>query len=192
MNFYDKIDKLCDLAGVSRKQMCNDIGLSYATLNSMIARQSKNITLTTIQNIARYFNVTLDYLMDDDIKAPLYVDNILSPPITTEPEKTIVEKFMELNENNKYRVEGIIDSYLLEEKAQREKKEKQDQQKPETILLKMPAYDGDTGIIEAPRDNFDKLALAAKADEIARREMAYALSLKEMEEEKQKKNKKRW
>lgn len=72
MKLYDKINDLCDRNGITRKQMCFDIGLSYATLNSMMARKSKNITLTALQNIAKYFNVTLDYLVDDNIIDPNY------------------------------------------------------------------------------------------------------------------------
>lgn len=72
MQFYDKIDSLLALNGVSRKKMCESIDLSYNTFNSMLRRKSTNITLDVIESIADFFDVAADYLIRDEITDPNY------------------------------------------------------------------------------------------------------------------------
>lgn len=70
MLFYDKIDYLCRVNKINRKQMCEGIELSYNTYNSMLRRKSTNITLDVIEKIANFFNVSVDYLVRDEINDP--------------------------------------------------------------------------------------------------------------------------
>lgn len=67
MALYEKIDFLCESNNITRKNLAKQTGVSYATLNSMFARQSTNISLETIRAIANYFQVSLDYLLADEI-----------------------------------------------------------------------------------------------------------------------------
>lgn len=67
MTIYEKIDFLCESNNITRKNLAKQTGVSYATLNSMFARQSTNISLETIRALANHFNVSLDYLLADEI-----------------------------------------------------------------------------------------------------------------------------
>lgn len=67
MTLYEKIDFLCDTNKIARKELARQTGISYATLNSMFSRQSTNISLETIRAIANFFNVSLDYLLADEV-----------------------------------------------------------------------------------------------------------------------------
>ena len=98
--------------------MCQDINLSYNTYGSMLKRQSEAITLDTLINIAEYFNVSIDYLVKDDITDPDYNKpvNVKSVLVTDEPDISIVNKFLQLkSERNKYKIEGYIEACLSEE-----------------------------------------------------------------------------
>lgn len=67
MTLYEKIQFLCESTDITRKELARQTGISYATLNSMFSRQSTHISLETIRAIAKHFNVSLDYLLANEI-----------------------------------------------------------------------------------------------------------------------------
>jgi len=115
LDFYNKIDSLCDKKGVSRRKMCESISLSYNTFNSMLRRQSKNITLDVIESIALYFDISVDYLVRDDIidvnygkqstQSNINIEgenlSVGVPYITDSSEEELVTTYRELNVDNK-------------------------------------------------------------------------------------------
>lgn len=106
--------------------MCEAINLSYNTYNSMLKRQSTSISLDTIKDIARYFDVSLDYLIIDEITDPGYSKqdiqhNVLI--ISDSEDINIIKKFQMLTPRNKYRVESKIDDYINEQKTEEFKKD---------------------------------------------------------------------
>lgn len=117
MDLYKKIDFLCDQNKVSRRKMCDDIHLSYNTYNSLLKRNSKGMALDTLQDIASYFNVSLDYLISDKITDPNYGKQDIIV-IEDEPDKSIIKKFLQLKNNrSKYKIEGAIELCLEEEQS---------------------------------------------------------------------------
>lgn len=128
LKLYDKINKLCKSKKITKKQMCENIGLSYNTFNSMVARKSKAITLTTLQDISQYFDVTLDYLMDDTITDPNHgrnatvLEDYLSDHALTEVEVKFLQLFYDLQPptRNDF-AKGMLP--LIEAVCEKEKKE---------------------------------------------------------------------
>jgi len=103
---YDKIDYLCEKKSISRKKLCENIDLSYATLNSMITRNSSSISVDTLVNISTYFNISLDYLLDDSIPMSeiRYKEDA--------SKKDLVNKINNLSDNKKLILHGYIDGLL--------------------------------------------------------------------------------
>lgn len=106
MLMYKKIDYLCDINNITRKEMCEKTGISYATLNSMIARQSKNISLDTIRLIADFFNTSLDYLIVDEISDINHgkCDTVQ----LNQEEQELIHKYRELEEHGKEAIDGLL------------------------------------------------------------------------------------
>lgn len=63
MTIYDRINLLLKNQHKTRKQLCEDTGISYHTLTSLFQRQSKNINLETITKIADYLGISSEYLI---------------------------------------------------------------------------------------------------------------------------------
>lgn len=63
MTIYDRISELLKQQHHSRKDLSIATGISYNTLTSLFQRQSDNMKLSTIQSIADFLNVTVEYLI---------------------------------------------------------------------------------------------------------------------------------
>ncbi len=63
MTIYDRISELLKQQHQSRKDLSEATGISYNTLTSLFQRQSDNMKLSTIQAIADFLNVTVEYLI---------------------------------------------------------------------------------------------------------------------------------
>ena len=110
MNIYDKMDFLCNRNKITRKELAESTNIPYATLNSMIARQSTNISLDTIKAIAKYFSVTLDYLIDDGILDPNYGKKADFEPTFEEGEH--IKKIRHLDDRGRAVVDSVIEKEL--------------------------------------------------------------------------------
>ena len=70
MDIYDRITYQLKSQRKTRRSMCNETGISYATLSSLFQRRSELVKLSTIIKISNYLGVTIDYLIiGDRIKA---------------------------------------------------------------------------------------------------------------------------
>ncbi len=63
MTIYDRINQLLKDQKKTRKMLCEHTGISYHTLTSLFQRQSQNMNLNTITNIANYLGVSSEYLI---------------------------------------------------------------------------------------------------------------------------------
>lgn len=66
MNLYEKIKSLCDKEGISISGLEKQIGIS----NGQIKRwQKSSPSVENLRKVARYFDVSLEFLADDDVSA---------------------------------------------------------------------------------------------------------------------------
>ena len=83
MDIYDKIEYLIKSNNISRKDMCKGANIGYGTYTSMLNRRSERILMDTIISISIFFNVTVDYLMDNDIPLePILYKNSSNTQVT--------------------------------------------------------------------------------------------------------------
>jgi repressor LexA len=68
MKFTDKLDMLMNEKGISRMGLANGSGVPYTTIVNFYEKGSENIKLSTLRKLADFFNVSLDYLVDDDLE----------------------------------------------------------------------------------------------------------------------------
>ena len=64
MQFLHNLEKLMAEKNMNKSDLARACGLSTSTVNSWWNRSCENISLPTIMKIARYFNVTIEELVN--------------------------------------------------------------------------------------------------------------------------------
>ena len=98
MNTGDKILKLMNEEKVSRTELSKALNINYQTLCKYI-QNKRTIPKDVLINIANYFNVTLDYLLN---RNEIYMLN----------DTELANKINKLNENDKKLVKNIVKSLI--------------------------------------------------------------------------------
>lgn len=65
MKFTDKLDLLMEEKGLSRMGVAKGSGVPYTTIVNFYEKGTENIKLSTLRKLADFFDVSLDYLVDD-------------------------------------------------------------------------------------------------------------------------------
>ena len=60
---YDRISALCSQHGITGSRLCSDLGLSRGLLTDLKMGRKKDIYATTAYKIAKYFGVSVGYLL---------------------------------------------------------------------------------------------------------------------------------
>lgn len=66
MNFLDRLDFLMRQHGLNKHTLAQKSGIPYTTIVGFYNRGYGNAKMSTIRQLAKFFNVTLDYLMDGE------------------------------------------------------------------------------------------------------------------------------
>ena len=98
MNTGDKILKLMNEEKVSRTELSKALNINYQTLCKYI-QNKRTIPKDVLINIANYFNVTLDYLLN---RNEIYMLN----------DTELTNEINKLNENDKKLVKNIVKSLI--------------------------------------------------------------------------------
>jgi len=66
---YERIESLCSAKGINITLMCKNAGVPRSALSDYKAGRKKTISITNLEKIAEYFEVTVDYLLGKE-KSP--------------------------------------------------------------------------------------------------------------------------
>lgn len=66
MSFTDKLDMLMAKNKINKSILSREADIPYTTIDGFYKKGTDNIKLSTLKKIARYFNCSLDYLVNDD------------------------------------------------------------------------------------------------------------------------------
>lgn len=76
MDFLDNLDFLLKSNHMKRADLARAIHVAPSTINSWYARGSDNINIKVLKNIAAYFGVSLEFLINgDNITSVIFNDN---------------------------------------------------------------------------------------------------------------------
>lgn len=67
MDFLNKLDDLMDSHGFNKHTLSMACGIPYTTIDAWYKKGYGNAKLSTIQKLADFFGVTIDYLMREEI-----------------------------------------------------------------------------------------------------------------------------
>lgn len=108
MNFLEKLDYLMDKEKINKNILSKKSGIPYTTLDGFYKKGYQNTKLSTVQKIANYFNVSLDYLIFDEI-TDLDYGKAEKFKITTD-EMYLIQRYRNLDEYDKQ----VVNSTLLQ------------------------------------------------------------------------------
>lgn len=66
MNFIEKLDLLMKENSITRMGLSKESGVPYTTIVNFYEKGSENIKLSTLRRLSDYFEVSLDFLVDDE------------------------------------------------------------------------------------------------------------------------------
>lgn len=73
MNLSEKLWHLMDKQGIKRSDLSKQTGLPYTTIDSILRRKDfDKVKLSTLHSLKKYFGVSLDYLIIDEIEDENY------------------------------------------------------------------------------------------------------------------------
>lgn len=110
MNLSEKLWGLMDSEGITRAELSKRTGLPYTTIDSILKRNDfEKIKLSTIKTLKNYFNVSLEYLLNDDV-----IDKEYGRAAQLNlSEVDLLKKYQLLNTEGKQKLDTDLDDLLL-------------------------------------------------------------------------------
>ena len=100
---YNKIDNLCKSKKINITNMCKYAGVSRSALTDLKAERSKSLSVDTLTKISKFFDVPLEFFIDDENKKITPAEN---------GRDDINEDLQKLSEGDRQYVKGIIQGLL--------------------------------------------------------------------------------
>lgn len=107
--FWEIFYFLCTDAGMKPLQVVKQIGISHGSITKW--KQGATPNGTSLQKLADFFNVSVDYLLGKE-KSP-------AEPVTEHAEDTLWSKLCRLSPENRNKVDGYVTA-LLDEQSREE------------------------------------------------------------------------
>lgn len=104
MTFLDKLDFLMESHGMNKNTFAQKSGIPYTTIDGFYKKGYDNVKLSTLRKIAETFNVTLDFLCDED-EAPA------RDSLYTGEEKALIRAWRQAGEKTRRKVAIELEDY---------------------------------------------------------------------------------
>ena len=92
IEFLNNLDYLLKSHNMKRADLARAIGVAPSTINSWYARGSNKVSIKVLKDIAAYFNVSLEVLINGDNITSLYFDEYNYTP----QELELIERYSQL------------------------------------------------------------------------------------------------
>jgi len=107
MDMISKLATLMEEKDMNKADLSRCTGIPYTTIDGLFKKGTDNIKRSTITKIATYFNVTIDYLANDDI-TDKYYNKAVGFQVQYQ-EMVLVKKLRELDAKSKGAVENLLE-----------------------------------------------------------------------------------
>ncbi len=81
MKLTDKLDLLMEERGINKRDLSRNSGIPYTTIVNFYEKGTKNVKLSTLRKLTDYFNVSLDYLADDECEERIGINKCKTIPL---------------------------------------------------------------------------------------------------------------
>lgn len=111
MNFLEKLDSLMADHGLNRRALSEASGIPYTTIMGFYSKGYEGARMSTIKVLARYFNVSTDYMIRDEITDPNYGFSVPAPSSDLTPdEQKLLEDYRSLNDQGREHIRTCMAS----------------------------------------------------------------------------------
>lgn len=104
--FLETLNKLMDERGLNKNSLSRQSGIPYTTIDGFYKKGYANAKLSTLRQLAHFFEVSLDYLVGEDTTND---NNIMS-----DKEKKMLTDYRELNEIGQQKAQEYIRLLLMD------------------------------------------------------------------------------
>lgn len=102
MELIDKLEMLMKEQNINKAQLSKNADIPYTTVDGFFKKGMDNVKLPTLKKLAKYFNCSLDYLVDDEINVENNEFNL------TVQEKEHISKYRQLKDDGKEMVDMVL------------------------------------------------------------------------------------
>lgn len=74
---YERLEMLCNAKGITGYRLCKDIGASPNLMTELRTGRRNNVSAKTLSLIAKYFDVSTDYLIGNEEPSEEHADVLL-------------------------------------------------------------------------------------------------------------------
>lgn len=114
--FLEKLDLLMKQKGINKNILAKESGIPYTTIDGFYKKGYENTKLSTLKKLCAYFDVSLDYLADEQDATNINpIDEVLS-----KEEKNIIMKYRAFPQKYKNRILELIEGIEKEIKDEKE------------------------------------------------------------------------
>ena len=107
MDFLDKLNFLMDKQNMNKNMLSKACDIPYTTIDGWYKRGYEGLKLPTLKKLSNYFDISLDYWVDDDLVEP--IPKKMDHLILTKKEEQLINDYRKLNPKVQFIVEQIID-----------------------------------------------------------------------------------
>ena len=113
MNFLEKLDYLMEKNSLNKRKLSILSGIPYTTIDGFYKKGYENTKLSTARKLASALNVSLDYLIDDNIDGDNYKKNTVPDTVEITPEEAhLVDLYHELNTEGQEKLVDYADDMV--------------------------------------------------------------------------------
>lgn len=111
MNFLEKLDYMMEKMSINKSKLSQISGVPYTTIDGFYKKGYENTKISTIRKIAAALDVSLDYLVDDNITDESYQPPQAkkTPSDLSEEAFEIARSYHQLDEHGKGAVKAIME-----------------------------------------------------------------------------------
>lgn len=112
MNMVGKIKLLMDERGLNKAEVSRGTDIPYTTFDGIFKKRVENVRYPTLRKLASFFDVTLEYLINDDEEDRNY--GKLNPFDFTKEEHHLIWLWRQLPHDDQMKLFGRIEATLEE------------------------------------------------------------------------------
>lgn len=102
MTMTEKLDHLMDERGINKSELAQQSGIPYMTIVNFYKTGTENVKRSTLLKLAKFFDVSLDYLADDEVTDRTVAPEIIGAAAHFDPSKMSPEAIEEYNKYIEY------------------------------------------------------------------------------------------
>ncbi len=113
MNIVEKIKMMMEEKDITRAELAKGADIPYTTIDGIIKRNNESIRFPALKKLAIFFDVSMEYLITDEIEDRNY-GKIITSELTLE-EHRLISLWRNLPHDERMKMLGRIEAKLEEE-----------------------------------------------------------------------------